>query len=224
MRLTATPPPSTGAGLGIAPRTDITGAPRPYAGTPPDIGAFEVQDQGGPALTIVKTGPFLINPRHEVQFILVLVNEGVRTATDLSIDDLLSPGATYVAGSASDGGSIADGRLNWSIGNLNPGERRSVSYRVTATQTLVSHDYGVTSAAESAVRMRGRVLETPMKAGLLTDPQFFPRPDGFSFSNYSDSLPGDISDADLQRIFGAAACKPSIQRAPRPAVFCGPMC
>lgn len=193
---------------GLAPGRDITGAPRPFAGTKPDIGAWEAQDQAGPALTIEKTGPYMLAPNRVAQFTLSVRNDGATPAAGISVDDLLPPGATYVDGSASDGGSLAGGRLSWAIGTLNPGERRAVNYRVTATQTLVSRDYGVASTAEPAAGLRGRVVETPMKSALLTDPQFFPRPDGFSFQNYSDSLLSDISDRDLQWIFGDAACKP----------------
>lgn len=198
--------------VGLAPATDIAGAPRPFPGSNPDIGAFEAQDLPGPALTIVKTGPFMFQRAQEITFTLTVSNDGTEPAFSVRAEDIFPTGATFVANSVEGipkgTETMVNGGIGFFLGDLNPGDTRTITYRMVAAQNLVSRNYRVYSEADPEAESRGHPLETPMKTELVTEAQFFPRPDGFAFYNYSDSVDSDITDKDLQWIFGPAACKP----------------
>ncbi|MBX3014395.1 MAG: DUF11 domain-containing protein [Caldilineaceae bacterium] len=188
--------------------TDAAKLARPFSGTLVDIGAYEFQGEGGPSLSIVKQGPHWIAAGVAADYSLSIANNGIRSGNDLVVVDLLPTGAAYVDGSAAQGGTFADGQLSWQIGTLAPGESKFITYTVVASQTLVSQNYNVQSATEPAVIAQGKVITTPLNAKLVANLGFFPRPDGFSFPNYSDSPDSDLTVADIVFIFGEkAVCK-----------------
>lgn len=189
--------------------TDAAGNARPFTGTPADMGAYEFQGEGGPSLSILKQGPFWINPGTETDFSLTVANNGVAEASDIQVVDVLPAGATYVADSATNGGTFADGQLTWQIGNLAPGQSVFLRYAVTASQDLVSSDYRAQSTSSPDVSTTGPTVTSPLNTNLVASIDFFPRPDGFSFANWGEpSLESDLTVDDMVTIFGAdAVCK-----------------
>ncbi|MCP4536989.1 MAG: tandem-95 repeat protein, partial [Chloroflexi bacterium] len=188
--------------------SDAAGNARPYYRTGVDIGAYEYQGQGLPSLSIVKAGPPWVVPGREIVFALTVANDSVMVAANLRIIEDLPDGAVYVGDSASDGGTFAGDKLTWDIGTLLPGERKQVTYTVTADQTLLSDDYRVFSLLNSAVSASGTTIEMPLNDDIVAELGFFPQPDGFGFSNYGDSPDSDVTVDDMIYIYGAdVVCK-----------------
>ncbi len=188
--------------------TDAASLARPFSGTLVDIGAYEFQGEGGPSLSIVKQGPYWIAAGVAADYSLTIANDGIRSAEALTVTDLLPAGAEYVADSASQNGTFATGQLSWQIGALAPGESTFITYTLVASQTLVSQDYTVQSSTEPAVIAQGKVMTTPLNSKIVASLGFFPRPDGFAFSNYSDSPDSDLTVDDIVFIFGEeGVCK-----------------
>ncbi len=194
---------------GTALATDAGKNARPYVGTTVDIGAYEFQGQGGPSLSIVKQGPFWINAATENDFSLTVANDGVASAETVEVVDLLPAGATYVDGSATAGGTFANGRVTWQVGTLDPNAKVFLQYAVKATQALVSDDYRAQSTVDPTVVATGPTITSPLNDNLVASTGFFPRPDGFSFQNYGAPSPdSDLTIDDMVKIFGEAeACK-----------------
>jgi len=187
---------------------DLDNQARPYSGTQVDIGAFELQDQAGAAISISKEGPHWFTSTVPVTFTLTVANNGVASANNLLVTDQLPVGATLVNGSISGGGVHANGAIQWQIASLAPNASAQFNYAVMGTQTLVSSNYGVTSASETYINAQGAVLTTTLNSNLLTRFGFFPNPDGYSFENYSDSPQTDLTATEMEAIFGASAvCK-----------------
>lgn len=188
---------------------DADGNARPFTGTPADMGAYEFQGAGGPSLSILKQGPLWVTAGVETDFFLTVANNGVAGASDVQVVDVLPAGATYVAGSVTNGGTFADGRLTWNLGDLAPGDSFFLRYRVTASQDLVSNQYSVQSLANPDINVQGPEITSPVKTSIVAAMDFFPNPDGFSFANWGEpSLQTDLTVEDVVRIFGEeAACK-----------------
>ena len=194
---------------GTALATDAGNQARPFVGTAIDLGAYEFQGVGGPSLSIAKQGPFWINPNTENDFSLTVANDGVAGADAVEVVDVLPAGATYVDGSATAGGTFANGSVTWQVGTLDRGARVFLQYAVKASQALVSDDYRAQSTVDPNVIATGPTLTSPLNDKLEASTGFFPRPDGFSFANYGGSSPdSDLTIDDMVKIFGEAeACK-----------------
>jgi len=186
--------------------TDAASMARPFSGTLVDIGAYEYQGEGGPSLSIVKLEPYWIADGYKAEYSLKIANDGIRSAEALVVD-VLPDGANYVADSAGEDATFTDGRLTWQIATLAPGESTFLSYRVVASQSLVSSDYSVHSATEPAVIAQGNVVTSPLNSNIVANLDFFPRWDGFAFQNYSDSPDSDLTVDDMIFIFGDGVCK-----------------
>lgn len=61
-------------------------------------------------------------------------SSGLLQLTNIVLTSTIPTGTTYVPGSATDGGTLGpDGTLRWSVGAMNPGESRVVSFQVQVT-------------------------------------------------------------------------------------------
>ena len=193
-----------GVDAGVA--TDAAGNPRPF-GSAADIGAYEYQGVGIPSVSIAKSGPPYVSAGSQFRFFLTVINETTAPLGDLRITEQLPAGATYMAGSASDGGAFAGGTLTWTLSSLAPNQMKRVEYKVTATQDLVSNNYSVSSISNPAITASGPAITTTYSVS-ATAMGFFPYPDGFNFPNTGAAQDSDFSTDDMVYTFGAdKVCK-----------------
>ena len=200
--------PAIDFGAATGAPTDAAGNPRPATnGTAVDIGAYEYQGVGVPSISITKTGPPYVSTGAQFRFIVAVINEGSDSLDDLRVVDPLPAGATYVVDSTSNGGVFSSGSLTWDVGPLASGQSKRFEYKVTATQTLVSEGYSVSSISNPAITSTGSALTTPFDTSARAS-GFFPYPDGYSFPNYGDVIEtSDVTVDDMIKIYGVAVCK-----------------
>ncbi len=88
---------------------------------------------GFPDMALTKTGPATGTPGQTLTYTIIYTNKlnATHGATGVQISDYLPEGVTYVANSASDGGSIVGDTIFWDLPNLGPGSGGFVTYRVT---------------------------------------------------------------------------------------------
>jgi len=70
-------------------------------------------------------------PGDTITYALTVTNKGTAAARDIAVSDAIPSGVTYVEGSASDGGTLKDGVLTWTIVELAAGAPKAVSFKVT---------------------------------------------------------------------------------------------
>jgi len=91
-------------------------------------GSFSVMS---PNLVFHKSAPASAVVGTEVTFTLTVYNGGAGTATNVMVWDTLPPGTTFVSGT--DGPGFDGTRVSWSLGPVNPGVTKTVSFRVFVT-------------------------------------------------------------------------------------------
>ncbi len=97
-----------------------------------------------PDLSISLSGPSENNGIDPIHYELTVMNSGNGTATNLAITNALPVGATYL--SSSDGGVLqSNDVVYWQIPVLNAQSSVTVSFEVTAQQTITNNWYGVTA-------------------------------------------------------------------------------
>ena len=94
-------------------------------------------------LAIHKTGPAESGAGAAIMYQVTVTNTGSSPATGLIVTDTLPVGSAYLA---SPGGSLQDGVVTWSIGELATGAAVTVEFSVTASQNIINFDYGVQAA------------------------------------------------------------------------------
>ena len=177
---------------------------RPYGGAV-DIGAYEYQGEAVPAISITKAGPAFIAGSGQNQFVLTVINEGSATLDDLQVVDILPTGATYVTGSASDGGTLTGGALTWDLPAMAPNSTQRVWYSVTANQDLLSENYSVSSVSDPSITDSGPVFTTPYNANAVAL-GFTLFPDSYAFENYTDTLDTDFTKDQMLTFYGPGVC------------------
>ena len=85
-----------------------------------------------PVLTIEKTGKDSIFAGQKIKYSIVVRNTGDGVAEGVKIVDTLPAGTTFV--SASMGRTPTAGKVEWPLGNLQPGEERTVELELKANQ------------------------------------------------------------------------------------------
>ena len=101
-----------------------------------------------PVLQISKSGsPDPVRLGNELLYTLRIVNLG-QSATNLVVWDTIPDNTAYVVGSASAGGKLIGGQIRWDLTVLPPGEKQTLTFRVTVLEgkQVVNSDYGVTCA------------------------------------------------------------------------------
>jgi uncharacterized repeat protein (TIGR01451 family) len=116
---------------------------------------------GDPA-SITKTGPVAVAPGEPITYTLTLTNNTTQLLTNLIVEDHLPRRATYVSGGALND----DGYVRWVIPSLPKLGTTTVSFVVTANESLINSDYRVRFENVSAIVGRDivitRVGDTPL--------------------------------------------------------------
>ncbi len=94
-------------------------------------------------LAIHKTGPTESGAGAPIDYQITVTNTGGTSASGLIITDTLPVGAAYLN---SPGGSLQNGVVTWSVGELAAGSSVTVNFAVTATETVTNFDYGAQAA------------------------------------------------------------------------------
>ncbi len=118
-----------------------------------------------PILLISKTAtPSPVSSGEDLLYTIQITNMG-QQATHLKITDPLPSNVTYVPGSASNGGALEAGSLNWDLLLLKSGESRQLTFRVTVGKgkEVVNQDYTVTCAEGASAT--GAPVVTPILGG-----------------------------------------------------------
>ena len=187
---------------------DADGLARPFPGGQVDVGAYEFQGAGGPALAIRRQNPIAAVANQPFVYRLLVLNEGVAPALELTVLDTLPEGVNFVEGSVSDGGVLVGNQIQWNLSSLAPGGSKILTYQAQAANTAQNSDYRVYSNQDAAVFTIGRPQTTLISSDLLASIAYAPIPDGYRFANYSGSQADDLTVEDMVTIFGAAAvCK-----------------
>jgi uncharacterized repeat protein (TIGR01451 family) len=187
--------------------TDLLGNGRPFANSAVDAGAFETAGLALPALSLEKQTPPWIGAGQPFVVALLVTNQGKGAATDLVVEDILPSGATYVAASANAGGELNTDRIVWTLGSLQPGERKRLEYRLTANQGLQGGSYQLYSTTDPAVAVSATNRNLALNTNMVASLGFFANPDGFSFYNWA--LPyeeSDLTPEDMVLLFGPGVC------------------
>ena len=99
---------------------------------------------GAPGLSLSKTGPFKADVGELVTYKLTVANDGLLAATNLVITDVVPDEARFVT--ALDGGQlVGQDVIRWTAPSLEGGADMTVSFAVTATQTIINTNYGVSA-------------------------------------------------------------------------------
>jgi uncharacterized repeat protein (TIGR01451 family) len=85
-----------------------------------------------PVLAVTKQGPTERYLNRPVTYEITVANRGEIEAANTILTDTPGRGGMFV--SAENGGNFADGRVTWNIGNLGPGEQRTVRVTYRATE------------------------------------------------------------------------------------------
>ncbi len=104
-----------------------------------------VVEEEAPVLTIGKTGPVAARAGEPITYTLTVTNSGLVAATNLVITDALPAGAHLV--DAKPGTLVPPGEIvRWKVPSLaGGGVVTSVQLVVTATVSIVNHDYRVSA-------------------------------------------------------------------------------
>lgn len=110
-------------------------------------------------LAISKRGPSLRFVGRPATFEITVQNSGDAVARDVMMIDNIPPGMEVLGADA--GGQFAGGRMTWSLGNINPGEAKSV--RITLeprqigriTNTVAARGYCCEASASATIDIQG---------------------------------------------------------------------
>ncbi|MBD5584898.1 MAG: DUF11 domain-containing protein, partial [Clostridia bacterium] len=86
----------------------------------------------------------------QVEYFITVVNEGQGTAKDVVLTTLVPDGLTYTKGTISDGGTEQSHRLEWKLGDIEPGKSVTVKYQVSVPTTGEHQSYE--SVAEASFK------------------------------------------------------------------------
>jgi uncharacterized repeat protein (TIGR01451 family) len=97
-----------------------------------------------PELAISKSGPAQVEAGDPILYTLVIKNNGFITASSLVIIDALPTGASFVE--ASHSGVLNGSLVSWTVPSLGPGAALSLTFTVTAAESVTNADYRVSCA------------------------------------------------------------------------------
>ncbi|GJQ27266.1 MAG: hypothetical protein HBSAPP02_22980 [Phycisphaerae bacterium] len=133
-----------------------------------------------PELEITKTGPGTRYIGRPAKYEITVANRGNATAVDTVLTDEVPGGTQFVE--STDGGTLKGGRVVWRLGDLNPGESKSVTVTLkptekgTYTNTVEAKSYCAEAVASATTKAEGVPamllevvdLEDPIEVGAET--------------------------------------------------------
>jgi uncharacterized repeat protein (TIGR01451 family) len=112
------------------------------------------------SLTLAKSGPKRAYVGSPIPYQLTVTNPGTEAATNVTITDPLPPRTVFVSASA--GGRLVVGRVQWALGTLQAGESKSLELRIRGTQVgellneaEATADRGIRATAEARTELLG---------------------------------------------------------------------
>lgn len=112
-----------------------------------------------PVLQVSKSCPSERLLKFPAQFSITVTNTGDAPARNTMLTDRFPAGLTFK--SASDGGQLAGGLINWNLGTIEPGASRTVTVDAVCNQkgdfrnTVVAKSYCSEASAECSMRVKG---------------------------------------------------------------------
>src|SRR6185503_4895866 len=93
---------------------------------------------GNPDMALTKTGPSQAKAGQIITYVINYTNKLIAadTALGVQVTDILPPEVTYVPGSAGKNSSFSGNTITWNLGNLNPGKRGILTYKVMVTTNI----------------------------------------------------------------------------------------
>ena len=120
----------------------------------------EVVSEPAPVLTISKRGPAIAAPNEVITYTLTITNSGLVSVTTKLVAETLLVEAHYIAG-----GVRIDDKVRWTIPSLaSGGGVTHTTFRVTATETIVNHNYKV-RAEGGYTAVGGQSVTTSITSG-----------------------------------------------------------
>ncbi len=105
----------------------------------PTLSIFKPSAQPGfPDLAIAKRGPNQAKPGQIITYTINYTNlaSAATTAKGVQVSDILPAAVTYVAGSANKGGTVTGNTITWDLGNVAPGKRGLLTYKVMVSTNI----------------------------------------------------------------------------------------
>lgn len=102
----------------------------------------------------------------QVEYFLTVVNEGQGTAKDVVLTTLVPDGLTYTKGTISEGGTEQSHRLEWKLGDIEPGKSATVKYQVSVPTTGEHQSYE--SVAEASFKHTNDGTVNSVSSNILT--------------------------------------------------------
>ncbi|HXU77661.1 MAG TPA: Ig-like domain-containing protein, partial [Methylomirabilota bacterium] len=105
----------------------------------PTLSIFKPSAEPGfPDLAIAKRGPSQAKPGQIITYTINYTNlaSAATVAKGVQVSDVLPSAVTYVPGSASKGATLVGNTLTWDLGNINPGKRGLLTYKVVVSTNI----------------------------------------------------------------------------------------
>lgn len=123
--------PAIPASSGLETRPAINVLPAATRGTP---GEAALEGLQRPSLTIEKVAPAEIQVHQNAKFKLVVRNVGQAAAAEVVVTDQIPSGAEFVNATPAATHRTSDGKVQWVLGQLAPGEERSLELELRPTR------------------------------------------------------------------------------------------
>ena len=155
---------ATGAGLPTTSITVTTDTSTTNTMTTGNVWPADII-MGAPAPILLLQKSCAVNyavPGEQMTYYLTYENGGSSTATNVQLTDALPNTVSYVANSASNGGSYASSAVSWSIPSLAPGQTGSVTFRV-----LVPQNTSLGTVISNTAAISSTEISTPINSNTL---------------------------------------------------------
>lgn len=113
-------------------------------GTKPAVALRKQQAVGTGASSMLQQSA---NANDQVTYSIIVQNVGSTSASGISVSDAIPSGLTYVAGSASDGGSVSGSTISWPSFSLSRGQTKTLTFKVKVPNAAAASTWRNTATA-----------------------------------------------------------------------------